>query len=109
MTSDVRRLVGLVTVGLVLAIALLVLTSLANAQGCTESWTGDAGTSSWDTASNWSQNRAPISTDVVCITAPSAQPYTVVVGNETIDVAGLTVGGPGAARPSRWATPRAAH
>lgn len=36
-----------------------------------------------------------MSTDSVCITLASAKPYDVVVGNETIDVASLTVGGPG--------------
>jgi fibronectin-binding autotransporter adhesin len=60
--------------------------------GCTDSWTNAAG-GSWDTGTNWSTGSAPTSTDSVCISV--AGTYTVVVGNETISVANLTVGGAG--------------
>src|ERR1700722_1865355 len=62
--------------------------------GCTDSWTNAAG-GSWDTGTNWSTGSAPTSTDSVCISV--AGTYTVVVGNETISVANLTVGGAGSA------------
>ncbi len=55
-------------------------------------WTNAAG-GSWDAGSNWSTGSAPTSSDNVCIGA--AGTYTVVVGNETITVANLTVGGSG--------------
>jgi len=69
----------------------LIRPSLAVAQSCTDSWLGGTGT--WDTASDWSKGKVPASNDDVCITA--AGTYTVTLGNEMIDVAGLTVGGPG--------------
>src|SRR5581483_1884708 len=60
--------------------------------GCTDSWTNTAG-GSWDTGANWSTGAVPTSTRSVCITA--AGTYTVVIGNETITVANLTVGATG--------------
>jgi fibronectin-binding autotransporter adhesin len=60
--------------------------------GCTDTWTNASG-GSWDTAANWSAG-VPTSSSSVCISA--AGNYTVVVGNETITVANLTVGGTGA-------------
>jgi hypothetical protein len=60
---------------------------------CTDSWTNASG-GSWDTASNWSTGVVPSSSDSVCIA--KAGTYTVVVGNETITVANLTVGATGA-------------
>jgi len=70
----------------------LVVTGFASAQGCTDSWLGGPGT--WDTPGNWSTGKVPKIGDSVCITAASTKPYDVVVGNEAIDVASLTVGGP---------------
>jgi hypothetical protein len=59
--------------------------------GCTDSWMNASG-GTWDTPANWSAG-IPTSTSSVCISA--AGTYTVVVGNETISVANLTVGGTG--------------
>src|ERR1039458_735661 len=61
-------LAGLAFVGLLVAAVFLVVTAFASAQGCTDSWTGGAGTSTWDTGGNWSKGVAPKSTDSVCIT-----------------------------------------
>jgi len=97
--SEVRRrnargaLTGLAVVGLLVAAAFLVVTALATAQGCSDSWTGGAGSTTWDSGANWSTGKAPTSTDSVCITLGGT--YNVVAGNETIDVASLTVGGAG--------------
>ncbi len=70
-----------------------VTTSPAQATpaGCTDSWTNTAG-GSWDTASNWSAG-VPTSTSNVCIAAAGS--YTVLLGNETLTIASLTVGGSG--------------
>jgi hypothetical protein len=81
--------------GLLGAAGLAITTTFATAQGCTDSWTGGAGNPQWDDGGNWSNGVAPLGTDSVCITLASASPYDVDVGNETIDVASLTVGGPG--------------
>jgi len=62
------------------------------AGGCSDSWINSSG-GAWDTGTNWSTGSAPGSGDSVCITAAGS--YTVVVGNETITVASLTVGGSG--------------
>jgi hypothetical protein len=65
--------------------------SAAALPACTDSWTNTAG-GQWDTAANWSTG-VPQASDTVCIT--TAGTYAVVVGNETITVANLTVGGAG--------------
>jgi hypothetical protein len=89
------KLLARIVSGGVLALstaALLTGTAGATTPSCTDIWTNAAG-GPWDTASNWSTGKVPTSTDTVCIT--TAGSYTVVVGNETITVANLTVGGPG--------------
>jgi hypothetical protein len=57
------------------------------AQACTATWYGPGGnssaatTGSWETASNWSADAVPGSTDDVCITLPGT--YTVTLAPET--------------------------
>ncbi|HTU31878.1 MAG TPA: hypothetical protein VMF07_20980 [Solirubrobacteraceae bacterium] len=77
----------------VLSVGAIGAGSAQAAPGCTDSWTNASG-GSWDTATNWSTGAVPTSSDIVCIN--EAGTYTVVVGNETITVAALTVGGTGA-------------
>jgi hypothetical protein len=64
----------------------------ASASPCTDSWNNTGG-GTWDTATDWSLGHTPGSSDVACITASGS--YTVVIGNETITVAGLVIGGSG--------------
>ena len=53
------------------AVALLAvvvtLGSLADAQTCSITWTGNAGNGSWSTAGNWSPRKVPGATSDVCI------------------------------------------
>ena len=89
-----RGISRVLTVGAVaLSLGALGVGSAHASAGCTDSWTNASG-GSWDTPSNWSTGAVPTSSDSVCIA--KAGTYTVVVGNETITVANLTVGGTGA-------------
>ena len=87
---DFRRVLaaGAVALGL----GVIGVGSAHAAGGCTDTWMNASG-GSWDTGANWSTGSAPTSTDSVCISV--AGTYTVLVGNETISVANLTVGGAG--------------
>jgi len=97
--SAVRRILGLSLV--VSAVTAVSVTPALAATGghavraatpaCTDTWTNTSG-GSWDTAANWNHG-VPTSTDTVCITAAGS--YSVIVGNETITVANLTVGASG--------------
>jgi fibronectin-binding autotransporter adhesin len=82
----------LVAGAVALGLGVVGVGSAHAAPTCTDSWTNASG-GSWDTGTNWSTGSAPTSTDSVCITA--AGTYTVLVGNETISVANLTVGAAG--------------
>src|SRR5579875_275052 len=76
-----------------LAIAAGAPSALAAAPStCSDSWINGSG-GAWDTGTNWSAGHAPTSSDNACISA--AGTYTVVVGNETITVASLSLGGSG--------------
>ena len=64
--------------------------------GSTNNWNGNGGDNRWTTASNWSDNRVPISTDNVCI-ASSFSGSTITISslqsqNQTI--AGVISGAP---------------
>jgi hypothetical protein len=48
-----------------LTLATFAITATA-AQACTETWTGNAGDGSWNTANNWSPAQVPQTTDAVC-------------------------------------------
>jgi len=65
-------------------------TTAAAAQACTETWTGNAGDGSWNTANNWSPAQIPQNTDAVCIT--KAGTYTVTLGASGANIASLTLG-----------------
>ena len=93
-SSEHRVLIAVTIVALIGAAGIWLSTSFATAAGCTDSWTS-ASTGSWDTPSNWSTGKVPMSSDRVCISASGNTPYSVIVGNETIEVASLTVGGTG--------------
>jgi hypothetical protein len=54
--------------GLVAAVVALASPGVASA-ACTDSWKGPAEGGTWQTASNWSAEHAPGSTDVACIGA----------------------------------------
>ncbi len=70
----------------------LVSRAAAGSPTCTDSWkSGASGT--WDTAADWSTGKVPSQSDVACISASGT--YTVTIGNETITVAALTIGGTG--------------
>ena len=84
--------------------ALALSTAFASAQGCTDSWTGGAGTTSWDTALNWSTRAVPGSSDQVCI-GVTGSAATVAIPNETITIAALTVGGSGQSSTLTAGTP----
>jgi hypothetical protein len=77
-----------------LVVSAFLATSAANAAAACDSWTNAAG-GSWATASNWSTNAVPSTTDDACITLPGT--YTVTLapyssaGGDT--VASLTIGG----------------
>jgi hypothetical protein len=89
-----RFLTRVAAIGAFATAAVLAMSSsaLAVSSGCSDTWTNTSG-GAWDTGSNWSTGTAPGSGDNVCITA--AGTYTVVIGNETITVASLTMGGSG--------------
>jgi large repetitive protein len=65
---------------------------MAAGAGCTDTWIATAG-GTWDTASDWSTGAVPGSSDSVCISAGGT--YQVLIGDESISVASLTVGGTG--------------
>jgi hypothetical protein len=73
-----------------LTLATFAFTAAA-AQACTETWTGDAGDGSWNSANNWSPAQVPGNTDAVCITA--AGTYTVTLPASGANIASLTLGG----------------
>ncbi len=94
--------------GFAVAVMWLLGAVAAHAQPtCTDSW-ANAVSGQWNTASNWSQNRVPASTDDVCITVPGT--YTVTLngggsagmlnlgagsttsGTQTLDVQGTASG-----------------
>ncbi len=79
---------GLATAALVSAFA--VLPSAAHASGCTDSWTNVKG-GSWFTASNWSNNAPPTSTEEACITLEGT--YTVELTGAEVQLKSLTLGG----------------
>ncbi len=49
---------------------------------CTDTWTGDAGDGSWQTAGNWSTSSVPTSTTRACI--PSGATATISYSNTTV-------------------------
>jgi hypothetical protein len=70
-------------------------TTAAAAQACTETWTGNAGDGSWNTANNWSPAQVPQTTDSVCITAAGTYTVTLPAGGADFagaDIASLTLG-----------------
>lgn len=90
-----KRWLGRAWLGMGTAVVVMMVTAgvaTASGAGCTDTWTNSAG-GSWDTGTNWSAGHAPMSSDNACITASGT--YTVVIGNETITVANLTMGGAG--------------
>jgi hypothetical protein len=70
----------------------LVSRAAAGSPACTDSWKSGA-SGGWDKASDWSTGKVPGQSDVACISASGS--YTVTIGNETITVAALTIGGTG--------------
>ena len=93
-SAEHRVLIAVTIVALFVVGGIWLSTSFATAAGCTDSWTS-ASSGSWDTPSNWSTGKVPISSDRVCVSASGNTPYSVIVGNETIEVASLTVGSTG--------------
>ena len=94
--AGAARRIAAAGVGLAIGLPVLgvvgpAITSAAAAP-CSDTWNNTAG-GTWDTATDWSTGHVPASGDVACITA--AGTYTVIVGNETITVAGLVIGGSG--------------
>jgi hypothetical protein len=73
-----------------LTLATFAFTAAA-AQACTETWTGNAGDGSWNSANNWSPAQVPGNTDAVCITL--AGTYTVTLPASGANIASLTLGG----------------
>jgi hypothetical protein len=65
------------------ASATSVPTKAVIPQACTISWTGNAGTSTWVTAGNWSPARLPSSTDVVCVAGSMLEAPVVYAGGTT--------------------------
>lgn len=83
---------SMMTVGLA---GIIVGASPAAAQTCSgDTWTNTAG-GAWETGTNWSTGSAPTSGQVACIT--TAGTYTVTMGNDTLTVGGLVLGGTGVA------------
>ena len=85
---------GLVLAGATSAGTAAILDAApAQAQSCTDSWTGAAGTNAWSTPGNWSQDAIPTSTSVACIgDQSSGTPFSVSVIS-TVPVGSLIVGG----------------
>src|SRR5262245_22625185 len=61
----------------------------SEAANCTLNWTGQAGTTNWETAGNWDRGRVPIPMDTVCIPAGA----TVVHGTGTESISSLQATG----------------
>ena len=76
---------GTITV-LGVGVAVIDSAPAAAALSCTDNWTGTAGTSDWNTATNWSAG-IPNSSSDACIGGSS----TVVIPNASFSVAELTV------------------
>ena len=77
----------------VLFVAAMILLSLvcaipAQAQQCTDSWTGGGGDNNWSNGANWSNGSEPGNTDAVCIQTSGA----AVLLDVADGVAGLAVG-----------------
>ncbi len=70
----------------------LVSRAAAGSPACTDSWKSGA-SGKWDTAADWSTGKVPGLSDVACISASGS--YTVTIGNESITIAALTIGGTG--------------
>ena len=89
MTLTRRNLLLALVLGAVALSALVLVISTSNARGagCTKTWKGGSG--SWETASDWTPEGAPASTDDVCITASGA--YTVTLNSNTT-IASLDLG-----------------
>jgi hypothetical protein len=71
---------------------IAVTSSAASAQTCTDTWTNSAG-GNWFTAADWSLGVVPGSGGTACVTATGS--YSVTMGNQGADLAGLVVGGSG--------------
>lgn len=84
-----RTYIAIATVVAALGALVAAPAALATGPTCTDTWVNTAG-GAWDTGSNWSTGSAPGSKDTACITAAGS--YTVVVGNESITIANLTMG-----------------
>jgi hypothetical protein len=70
----------------------LVSHAAAASPTCTDQWKS-AVSGSWDTAADWSTGKVPAASDVACITASGT--FKVSIGNESITVADVTIGGTG--------------
>ncbi len=82
-----RTIATVVILGAATLLALVWMTTGARGAGCTKTWKGGSG--SWETASDWTPEGAPASTDDVCITAPGT--YTVTLNSNTT-IASLDLG-----------------
>jgi hypothetical protein len=69
--------------------ALIAMAGGAHGAGCTKTWKGGS-SGSWATASNWTPEAVPTSSDDVCITASGT--YTVTLSENT-SIASLALGG----------------
>src|SRR4051794_41038530 len=62
----------------VAAVVLLAGRAAPAADPCSISWDGGAGTSNWSDDANWSGNRQPGETDVVCIGQGADVSFSIV-------------------------------
>ena len=84
--ASLALVAGVVTSFGAVGVIALATAPPASALTCSASWTGDAGTTDWNTATNWSPAAVPTGTNV-CITADA----TVVDSNVSPSVSGLDV------------------
>jgi hypothetical protein len=88
---SVARLIAIAVGSVSVAASMTaVMPASALGAGCTESW-AKAASGSWSTASNWSPEKVPGSSDEACIAVSGASPYTVTLTG-SVSIKSLTLG-----------------